>query len=191
MIKALSRAAGPVGVVGTLAGFLTDVLLPLANFAPIVFVFSIVATVISYGLLFMVFRQRGQATAFDSWAMGLLVASFGSAIIFGLWSIFLSVGPERGYFATNIDPIADIQARILKIEASVEQIEQTTGETATQVAQSATAQAEGFATLEQALANIQAGEQVIVDTPNTPQDWYNNAKNLPTARGYWECDNGL
>ena len=176
MFKALARAAGPIGAVGAVGGFLSDVLLPLANFAPFVFGVSVAATFLSYGLLYLNFRKHGQTKALDSWAMGALVASFGSAMIFGLWSIFLILAPERGYLASNIDPIADIQARILNIEASVEQIEQTTEETATQVAQSATAQAEGFSSLEQALANIQAGQLVIVENPNTPQDWYNNAR---------------
>ncbi len=176
MFKALARAAGPIGLVGAVGGFLSDVFLPLANFAPVVFAFSVIATVISYVLLFVIFQRKGQAKAFDSWAMGSLVASFGSAMIFGIWSVFLSVGPERGFLATNVEPIADIQARILNIEQSVEQIEQTTEQTATQVAQSATAQAEGFQSLEEALANIQSGQQVIIETPVTPQDWYNNAR---------------
>lgn len=176
VFKAMARAAGPVGVVGTIGGFLSDVLLPLANFAPVVFAFSVIATVFAYAWLFLVFRRVGQTKAFDSWAMGTLVAAFSSAMIFGLWSIFLSVGPERGYLASTVDPIADIQARLLGIEESVEQIEQTTEQTATQVAQSATAQAEGFQSLEQALANIQSGQQVIIDNPTTPQDWYNNAR---------------
>jgi hypothetical protein len=176
LVKGLARAAGPVGAVGAIGGFLSDVLLPLANFAPFIFVFSVIATIFSYILLFVVVQRRGQDKAFDSWAMGTLIASFFSAMIFGIWSVFLSIGPERGYLADNVEPIADIQARILNIEETVEQIEQTTGETATQVAQSATAQAEGFASLEQALANIQSGQQVIIESPSTPQDWYNNAR---------------
>jgi tetratricopeptide (TPR) repeat protein len=174
--KAMARAAGPVGLVGAVGGFLSDVFLPLANFAPVVFAFSVIATIFAYVWLFFVFRRHGQAKAFDSWAMGSLVAAFSSAMIFGLWSVFLSLGPERGYLATNVDPIADIQARLLGIEESVEQIEQTTEQTATQVAQSATAQAEGFASLEEALANIQSGQQVIIESPGTPQEWYNNAR---------------
>ena len=174
--KAMARAAGPIGVVGAVGGFLSDVMLPLANFAPFVFILSGIATIFAYAWLFYIFRQRGQAKALDSWAMGTLVAAFSSAMIFGLWTVILSVGPERGYLASTVDPIADIQARLLGIEESVEQIEQTTEQTATQVAQSATAQAEGFASLEQALANIQSGQQVIIEGPSTPQDWYNNAR---------------
>lgn len=174
--KALMRAAGPVGLVGAVGGFLSDVMLPLANFAPLVFGLSVIATIFAYAWLFWVFQHKGQSKAFDSWAMGSLVAAFSSAMIFGLWSIFLSVGPERGYLASNLDPIAQIQGRLLGIEESVEQIEQTTEQTATQVAQAATAQAEGFASLEQALASIQAGQQIIVENPDTPQDWYNNAR---------------
>jgi len=176
LVKGFARAAGPVGVVGAIGGFLSDVLLPLANFAPFIFSFSVIATIISYILLFVMVLRRGQAKAFDSWAMGSLIASFFSAMIFGIWSVFLSIGPDRGYLASNVDPIADIQARILNIEESVEQIEQTTEQTATQVAQSATAQAEGFESLEQALANIQSGQQVIIENPSTPQNWFNNAR---------------
>lgn len=174
--KAMGRAAGPVGLIGAVGGFLSDVLLPLANFAPVVFAFSVIATAFAYAWLFLVFRRMGQSKAFDSWAMGTLLAAFSSAMIFGLWSILLSVAPPQGFLASTVDPIADIQARLLGIEQSVGAIEQTTGQTATQVVQSATAQAEGFASLEQALANIQSGQQVIIENPVTPQDWYNNAR---------------
>jgi hypothetical protein len=90
-------------------------------------------------------------------------------MVFSGWTVVLANGPERGYVADNVDAVADLQDQLGLIQQDVAEIKETTEAIATQ-------QAESFATLEEALRNIQSGQQVIIENPATPQEWYNNAK---------------
>ena len=169
LFKATARAIGPVGVIGALGGFLSDVLLPLANFAPFIAGASVFFTIVLAVYLLRLDARMDDRDVWDTVPGAVYLVTGGAAMIFSVWSVFLIAGPERGYVADNIDPIADIQARLLGIEQDVAEIKETTEQIATQ-------QAESFASLEDALATIQSGQLVIVQNPTTSQDWYNNAK---------------
>ncbi|HEU0294725.1 MAG TPA: hypothetical protein VFR47_18435 [Anaerolineales bacterium] len=173
--KAVTRAATPVSIIGAVGGFIGDIVAPLGNFAPWVALVSLLFTMI--GLFgFLSLRRKQGALAWDSPVAGGLLIAAASTLIFGGWSVIFAAGPERGYLAENVAPIAEMQAQLLNLQEDVTQIKETTGETATQVAAMATAQAEGFADIQEAFAALQMGEGTLVEHPTTPQEWYSNAR---------------
>ena len=173
--KSLTRAAGPVGLIGAVGGFIGDIIAPLGNFAPWIAGISLVFAIITlFG--FLALRRRQGALAWDSPVAGALLISSASTVIFGFWSVVFAVGPDRGYLAENVAPIATVQAQLLNLQEDVTEIKETTGETATQVAAAATAQAQGFADIQSAFAALQAGGGNIAQNPQTPQEWYSNAR---------------
>jgi hypothetical protein len=92
---------------------------------------------------FLSLRRKQGALAWDSPVAGGLLIAAASTLIFGGWSIIFAAGPEKGYLAENVAPIAEMQAQLLNLQEDVTLIKETTGDTATQVAAIATAQAEG------------------------------------------------
>jgi hypothetical protein len=169
------RAAAPVSIIGTVGGFLADVIAPLGNFAPWIMLLSLIITLVALFSFLGVHRRQG-AMAWESPVAGILVIAGASTIIFGGWSAVFAAGPERGYLAENVEPIGDLQAQLLNLQEDVTEIKETTGETATQVVVVATAQAQGFADIQSAFAALQMGEGTIVENPSTPQEWYSNAR---------------
>jgi hypothetical protein len=173
--KALTRAATPVSIIGAVGGFIGDIIAPLGNFAPWVALVSLVFTLITlFG--FIGLRRKQGDLAWDSPVAGGLLLASASTLIFGGWSLLFAVGPDRGYLADNLEPIAQLQAQLLNLQEDVTQIKQTTNNTATQVAAIATAQAQGFADIQQAFAALQTGRGTLVEKPATPQEWYSNAR---------------
>lgn len=173
--KALTRAAGPVGLISTVGGFIGDIIAPLGNFAPWIAGLSLVFALITlFG--FIALRRKQGDEAWDSpVAAGLLIAS-ASTVVFGFWSVVFAIGPQNGYLAENIAPVATVQAQLLNLQEDVTEIKTTTGDTATQVAVAATAQAQGFADIQASFAALQTGGGNIADNPQTPQAWYSNAR---------------
>jgi hypothetical protein len=173
--KAMTRAAAPVSIIGAVGGFIGDIVAPLGNFAPWVAFISFIFTLIALFGFLALHRKQG-ALAWDSPVAGVLLIASASTLIFGGWSVIFTVGPERGYLAENIKPIAAMQAQLFDLQEDVTAIKETTGETATQVAAIATSQAEGFAGIQEAFAQLQMGEGTLVENPTTPQEWYSNAR---------------
>jgi tetratricopeptide (TPR) repeat protein len=173
--KALLRAAAPVSLIGAVGGFIGDIVAPLGNFAPWVAGASLLfAIVLLFG--FLALHRRQGALAWDSPVAGGLIVASASTVVFGLWSVLFAAGPQNGYLADNVSPIATVQAQLLNLQEDVGEIKETTGQTATQVALSATAQAQGFADLQSAFAALQSGQGTLVSNPTTPQEWYSNAR---------------
>lgn len=213
--QVLSRSAGPIGVIGAVGGFIADVLAPLGAVAPTLAGLSLLAALLFGLLLFLESRRRVNIWASNT-STGLFI-SLSSVLVFSLWSVLFAGGPERGYLADNIEPIAQIQAQLLNIEEDVAAIRTTTAETQAEVetiataqatgnqevqavatAQAegnqnveavattqsetlgeveimATAQAQGFADLQAAFADLQSQNTLVAD-PQTPQEWYSNAR---------------
>lgn len=130
--------------------------------------FSAVLAVVA-GTRFATNRRKKGEMAWESRSGALMLIGAGGFVVFSVWSMVFAVGPERGFLAENVPTIADLQTQLLGLEEDVEAIRTTTGETATQVAAMATAQAQGFAAL-------QAGQGTLVSNPTTPQEWYSNAR---------------
>jgi hypothetical protein len=171
--KAVSRAAAPLSVIGAVGGFIIDIIAPLGNYAPWVALLSLAGALVSLGWFVIERRKRGH-DAWDTIAAGVMVIFAASTVIFGVWSIIFAVGPQRGYLATNIPPVADFQAQLLGLQHDVTEIKNTTRVTATQVAVVATTQAQGFADIQAAFAQLQTG--TVIANPQTPQEWYSNAR---------------
>src|ERR671933_1758023 len=154
--KAISSAIPLVTIIGAVFGFIGDVLEPLGNFAVPVAALSFAAALVTF-VLFILMRRRKGDEAWESPVAAALVISTASTVIFTFWSLVFAAAPERGYLASNIEPIAQIQAQLLGLQKDVGEIKQTTTASATQVAVSATqvvvsatAQAQGFADIQAA-----------------------------------------
>ena len=173
--KALTRAAAPVSIIGAVGGFIGDIVAPLGNFAPLLAVVSLLGAV-PLLLGFNRLRRLQGAEAWDSPVAGGLIVAASSTVVFGIWSLVFAAGPQNGYLAENVAPIATLQAQLLDLQEDVTEIKQTTGAAATQAALAATAQAQGFADIQAAFAGLQAGQGSLVDQPQTPQEWYSNAR---------------
>ncbi len=182
------KAAGPVGLIGGIGGFIADVLAPLGAVAPTVAGISVLAAII-FGVMTYLESKNGRKDIWDTAYSGGLFVSIASVLIFSIWSVVLGAGPERGYLAENVDPIAQIQAQLLGIQEDVTEIKETTEQTAEDVQTiatvqaegnedvevMATAQAQGFADIQAAFAQLQQS-QTIVENPTTPQEFYSNAR---------------
>jgi tetratricopeptide (TPR) repeat protein len=173
--KALSRAAVPTTIVGAVFGFIGDVLQPLLDLAPIVAVLSFIGAIAALVWFIGLRRQTGN-DAWDSLAGGLFIFFIASTIIFTVLTIFFAFGPPRGYLADNVGAIAKLQTDVLGIKEDVGQIKQTTQATQQQIVAIATTQAQGFADLQRSFAQLQAGQGNLVSNPQTPQEWYSNAR---------------
>lgn len=183
-----SKAAGPVGLIGAVGGFIADVLAPLGDVAPAVAGISVLAAII-FGIMTYIESKNNRRDIWDTAYSGGLFVSLAGVVIFSIWSVVLGAAPERGYLAENIDPIAQIQGQLLGIQEDVADIKETTEETAENVETiatvqaegnenveaMATAQAQGFADIQAAFAQLQQS-QTIVENPTTPQEFYSNAR---------------
>jgi hypothetical protein len=195
MRKLVGNAAAPASVLATVITFVTDVLQPLGNFAPWVAGISLLTAVVSGAVYFRHWRKPG-VDRMEHPLLGVFVLSLGFAVFFGGWSWVEAHGPNRGYLAANVDPIAQVQAQLLGLQQDVTQIKQTTQQSATVVAVAATqqaqgqdtaqksatgvavaatAQAQGFKEIQDAFARL-SSQGTLVPSPQTPQDWYANAR---------------
>ena len=173
--RAIVRAAAPIGVIGAVGGFIGDIIQPLGNFAPYIALLSLLGAIASFIFLLIERRRKGH-DVWDSISAGLFVMFAGSTVIFATWSVVFAAGPERGYLATNIEPIGQVQTQLLGLQTDVTEIKTTVQASETQIIVSATAQAQGFADLQKAFAQLQAGQGTLVANPSTPQDCYSNAR---------------
>ena len=195
MRRLIGTAAAPASILAAVISFVTDVLQPLGNFAPWVAGLSLLTAVVSGAAYWRFWRKPG-ADRFEHPLLGVFILSLAFAVFFGGWSWVEANGPQRGYLASNVDPIAQVQAQLLGLQADVTKIKETTQRSATVVAQSATAQAQGqdttqktatqvavastaqaqgFKEIQDAFARL-SGSGTLVPNPQTPQEWYANAR---------------
>lgn len=180
--KAFLRAAQPIAIIGAVGGFISDIIQPLGDFALWIAVLSLVVAIGSF-IWIVQLRRRAGEEVWDTVAAGIFVVAVGSFVVFSIWTIVFSAGPERGYLATNVPAVGDLQAQLLGLQKDVTEIKETTTTTATRVAESsdlqkaqATAQAQGFADIQKQFAQLQAGQGTLITNPQTPQEWYSNAR---------------
>lgn len=178
--KAAVQALRPVAIIGAVGGFIGDIIQPLGNFAVWIAAISLVGALVAL-VWVVVLRRRAGVSAWDSLAGGLFVLCAGSFIVFAVWALIFAVGPQRGYLATNVEPIGQLQAQLLGLQKDVAEVKETTRVTATRVAEqgdvqvaAATAQARGFAELQAQFASLQQGS--LIANPTTPLEWYSNAR---------------
>lgn len=193
--KIFGNTAGRAGALAATMAFVTDVLQPLGNFAPWVACASFIVAMISGVIYYRHWRKPG-VDKLEHPLLGLFVLSFAFTLLFGVWSLVEAKGPDRGYLAQNINLIAQIQTQLLGLQSDVTNIKETTqantvviAASATQQASSAaqlntlaTAQAAAAAAQAQDFKGLQAAFQslssqgAIVPNPQTPQEWYANAR---------------
>lgn len=172
--RTFSRAAGPIATIGAAGGFIGDVLQPLGDIAPWVMAISFMIALLS-GVGWLVLRLQSGRQAWESVLPVIFALAAPTCLIFALWTMIFAAGPERGYLADNVEPIAQLQARLLGIEEDVAEIRETTTQTQRDVEAIATAQVQGFEALQASFAQLQSGN-AIIESPTTPQEWYSNAR---------------
>lgn len=163
--KAFSRAARPIAIIGAVGGFIGDIIQPLGDFALWIAILSFVGALVAL-VWMIILRKRAGQEIWDSVAAGTFVLCVGSFIVFAVWTFVFSVGPQRGYLATNIEPVGQLQAQLLGLQTDVTEIKETTTQTATRVAEQgntqsaqATAQAQSSQVqAAQATAQAQSGQ---------------------------------
>ncbi len=193
--KVTRKATAPLGIIAAVGGFLGDVILPLLDLAPWVAGISLLAFIGSLAAYFM-YKATPEKELGETLIPASLVLTAGSTIIFAIYAVAFNNAPDNGYLATNIEPVAALQSSLLGLEEDVAEIRETTERTeelVTDIAESqentaeavaevgqsldeiAAAQAVGFAELQAAFADLQSNN-IIVENPATPQEWYSNAR---------------
>jgi tetratricopeptide (TPR) repeat protein len=175
MRQAVVRAGVLTAMVGSVFGFIGDVLQPLLDLAPIVLGLSLVGTLVALIWIVRIRRQQGHLE-WDSPAGGLFIFCLASTGVFAVLSVVFAVGPERGYLASSNDGIAQFQAALLNLQQDVSVVKQTTQVTQQDVVAVATAQARGFDEVQRSFAALQVGQGNLVGQPGTPTEWYSNAR---------------
>jgi hypothetical protein len=173
--QAVVRAGVLTAMVGSVFGFIGDVLQPLLDLAPIVLGLSLVGTLVALSWIVRIRRQQGRVE-WDSPAGGLFIFCLASTGVFAVLSVVFAAGPERGYLASSNEGIAQFQSALLNLQQDVSVVKQTTQVTQQDVVVVATAQARGFDDLQRSFASLQAGQGSIIDRPQTPTEWYSNAR---------------
>jgi hypothetical protein len=175
MRQAVVRAGVLTAMVGSVFGFIGDVLQPLLDLAPIVLGLSVFGTLVALVWILRMRRQQGHIE-WDSFAGGLFIFCLASAGVFAVLSVVFAVGPERGYLASSNDGIAEFQSTLLNLQQDVSVVKQTTQVTQQDVVAVATAQARGFDEMQHSFAALQVGQGNLVSQPSTPSEWYSNAR---------------
>lgn len=116
--KLLTKIPGRVIVAGLIGGCVADVLLPLGQVAPWLATVSLsCAVILLVGVLIRYRRQGAQAWTSSSAATFLTAAAL--TVLFTALTFILRTGPARGYLAENIEPVRQLQARLLNLEPDI------------------------------------------------------------------------
>lgn len=158
----LRKSLLPLGLIGSIGGFIGDVLKPFANFGLIFLVISIAGALIT-GIALLHFRSKeGKIVHREKW-----VAAFYSFAIFAvMWAIYIPIskaGPAQGYLADNVDAISKLQRDVLKI-----------GEDVTEIKGDVKKIDSKLDNLTAKITQVDLNGGIISD-PRTPQEWYSNA----------------
>jgi hypothetical protein len=152
----------PLGLVGSIGGFIGDVLKPFANFGFIFLMISLAGVIITGGALLYFKKKEGQVAHKEKWVAGCIFFAL-FALMWGIYIPIANAGPPQGYLADNIDAISKLQTDVLKIGEDVTEIKGDVKK------------------IDSKLDNITAKiTQVdlnggIISDPRTPQEWYSNA----------------
>lgn len=152
----------PLGLVGSIGGFIGDVLKPFANFGFIFLMISLAGLIITGGALLYFKKKEGKVVHKEKWVAGCIFFAL-FALMWGIYIPIANAGPPQGYLADNIDAISKLQTDVLKIGEDVTEIKGDVKK------------------IDSKLDNITAKiTQVdlnggIISDPRTPQEWYSNA----------------
>lgn len=102
----------------------------------------------------------------------VLVFASLSIFVWGLITLLSFATPTKGVLASNIGPIATLQAKLLKIGTDIEDIKTNTKEIKSQTTQIA----KDVTDIKKAIENLESTGGEIIDNPKTPQDFYHNAR---------------
>ncbi len=158
--KHLRDQVGPLAGIAAVGGFVNDVLRPLANFAVVFLVISVVGVVVCLVMLYW-FKKDGK---FDKKERMLSKAMF-FGILSAIWAVVLPfyTPTSNGYLAENIESVADLQKSLLGLEEDVSDIKENTEQIL-----------ENLDNVELQIAQVDESAGVISD-PKTPQQYFNNA----------------
>ena len=134
--KIFNRMLGPLGAIAAIGGFVGDVLQPLLDIAPFAAGISLIIFIGALIALFF-YRQTSTVELAESLIPAVLIISAGSTIIFTGYSVMWDEAPERGYIATNVEPVGRAQASLLGLEQEIAEIGETVARTEELVEESA------------------------------------------------------
>jgi len=158
----LKKSLVPLGLVGSIGGFIGDVLKPFADFGLIFLIIGIVGASVTGIVLFYFKKKEGKIVHREKWVAACLFFTI-FAVMWGIYIPISNAGPAQGYLANNIDAISKLQTDVLKIGTDVTEIKGDVKK------------------IDSKLDNITAKiTQVdlnggIISNPRTPQEWYSNA----------------
>ena len=111
----------PLGLVGSIGGFIGDVLKPFADFGFIFLLISLAGALIT-GISLLYFKNKeGKIIHKEKWVAGFLFFLL-FALMWGIYIPISKAGPPQGYLANNIDAISKLQTDVLKIGEDVTEI---------------------------------------------------------------------
>ncbi|HMS63713.1 MAG TPA: hypothetical protein PKD83_00505 [Ignavibacteria bacterium] len=152
----------PVTLVGSVGGFISDVLKPFADFG-FIFLLTALAGALITGIFLIYFKTKeGKIVHKEKWVAGFLFFVL-FAMMWGIYIPISKAGPPQGYLANNIDAISKLQSDVLKI-----------GEDVTEIKGDVKKVDSKLDNLTAKITQVDLNGGIISD-PRTPQEWYSNA----------------
>jgi hypothetical protein len=175
--QSLSRSAAWIGGIGTIGGFLSDIVMPLGDLAPWMAVGSLLLAVVAAVGFVPKWRQQGMA-AWGSRVASLLIVAAGSTLAFGLWSVALACAPENGFLSERLETVRALQTHLFSLQEDVASIREDTDVikgTTQAVKADTSAIRESVGAIVDAFAALAKSGGLIAD-PATPAEHYHNAR---------------
>lgn len=162
----LEKTAAAGGAISFVAGFISDVLQPLAPIANYLLVTSVIAAFV-LGLLSLGIKSA------RTWALPATVFTSIMALISGVVVGLQGTGEteERGIVATKIPAIASLQESLGLIQKDVAEIKETTARIETKTDQVI----KGVEEISSAFSQL-ATQGGVISEPKTPEQFYHNAR---------------
>jgi hypothetical protein len=160
------RLAAPVAAVG---GFVSDVLQPVGPFSFYLFLGSLLVT-IATGIWIWLRHLKSEAACCRTCAR-ICSATAVSSVVLGItWLFFTSTSPNKGFLATRIALIEDLQESLLGVQQSVGRVETTVSKVSTDVSEIKT-EVKGIFKGVNSIGKMGG----LIKDPSTAMEHYNNA----------------
>ena len=138
-----------------------DVLQPLLDIAPWAAGLSLL-TFIGALIALFIYRRTATIELAESLIPAVLIISAGSTLIFAGYAVMWDSAPERGFIATNVEPVSRAQSALLGLEEEIAEIGETVARTEELVEENAETVNENQELLGQILDN-QTGPTTMPD----------------------------
>lgn len=175
--RSVTRAGAWISGIGTVGGFLSDVVMPLGDLAPWLAAASLLAAL----LVAVAFVPRWRRQGIEAWGTqlaSLLLVAAGSSVVFGFWSVALASAPENGFLGERFEIVRQMQTQLLGLEENVVAIRRSTDviqDTTAAVKADTSALRASVDAIAASFAAI-AKDGGLIAAPDTPAEHYHNAR---------------